>query len=156
MPASSREVEVFEYEDEGQIVKEESVVYTLTQFNYQNAESGLTIASADGVVVFGYSSDMAMSFPNDITVDAPFALMAVNGAPLNCSMPVGEYDISFSITGNGTGMLSFIASEPGSVDEVDVADTREIYYDLNGNVVNNPQKGIYIVRKGAEVKKIIR
>lgn len=151
-----REVEVFEYEDEGQIVKEESVVYTLTQFNYQNAESGLTIASADGVVVFGYSSDMAMSFPNDITVDAPFALMAVNGAPLNCSMPVGEYDISFSITGNGTGMLSFIASEPGSVDEVDVADTREIYYDLNGNVVNNPQKGIYIVRKGAEVKKIIR
>lgn len=82
--------------------------------------------------------------------------MAVNGAPLNCSMPAGEYDITFSITGNGTGMISFIASEPGSVDEVDVAGGREIYYDLTGKVVNNPQKGIYIVKKGSEVKKIIR
>lgn len=151
-----REIEIFEYEEEGEIVKEETVTYKLEKFNYQNAEAGLTVASADGVVVFGYSADMAASFPNDITVDAPFALMAVNGTPLNCSMPAGEYDITFSITGNGTGMISFIASEPGSVDEVDVADTREIYYDLNGRVVSNPQKGIYIVKKGADVKKIIR
>lgn len=39
---------------------------------------------------------------------------------------------------------------------VDVAGGREIYYDLTGKVVNNPQKVIYIVKKGSEVKKIIR
>lgn len=151
-----RTVDVYEYEDEGQVIKEESIMYTLSKFDYKNSESGLTVVSADGVVVFGYNSDMASSFPNSLSEEMPFAIMAVNGENVNSSLPTGEYDITFSVTGNGTGMLLFMASESDSVGEVDVAVGEDVYYDLNGRIIRNPQKGIYIVRNGSEVKKIIR
>lgn len=151
-----REVVIDEYEDEGVVVEEVSINYSLAKFDYKSAESGIYVVSSDGVVVFGYNSDMAVAFPNDLTEEMPFAIMAVNGDALNCSMPAGEYDISFSVTGNGTGMITFMASETESVDAVDVAESQEIYYDLNGRIVRNPQKGIFVVKKGSEVKKIIR
>lgn len=152
-----RETIVTEYEEDGQIIRDESIQYTLPKFKYNNAENGMTISSADGVVVFGYDSDMAAMLPNDLTDENPFALMAVNGEPIHSSLSAGEYDISFVITGNGTGMLSFNKPEDsGVVSVLTNQDQQPVFYDINGMVVKNPGKGVYIVRQGSSVKKIIR
>ena len=40
------------------------------------------------------------------------------------------------------------------IDDVTTAGDDEIFYDLTGRVVANPQKGIYIMKKGNDIKKV--
>ena len=49
-------------------------------------------------------------------------------------------------------------NRPSGMEEIDAAsdDYHPVYYDLQGNIVANPSKGIFIVKKGSEVYKVIK
>ena len=53
--------------------------------------------------------------------------------------------------------LNMVYMPENSTEIKTISDSEEkvpIYYDLNGNIINNPTKGLYIVRQGEKVYKI--
>lgn len=151
----TRNVETFEYEDEdtGEMISEETISYTLTTEINESGE--LTIVSADGKVVYGYNSDMA-TLPNMIAGEGGFAMLVTNGAPVNCDVNAGKYLITFALTTDANAMISVMSAEDGAVDAIGIDDdTTPVHYNLQGQRVQNPVKGIYIEKRGAKVVKVI-
>ena len=129
--------------------------YTLTTEIKENCQ--LTIVSADEKVVYGYNSDMEAYMPNLISGDAGFAMLATNGPAIICELNPGKYAINFSLTTDNTGMISIMSAEDGAVGEISIdGDAAPVYYNLQGQRVENPSKGIYIEKRGAKVTKVIR
>lgn len=153
----TRNIDSYEYEDEdtGEMISETTISYTLTTEIKENCQ--LTIASADERVVYGYNSDMEAYMPNLISGDAGFAMLAANGPAINCDLNPGTYTINFSLTTDNTGMISIMSAEDDAVGEISIdVDAAPVYYNLQGQRVKNPTKGIYIEKRGAKVTKVIR
>lgn len=151
----NRTVEVTEFEDDGEQVRYETVTYTLSGVDFKEAASGLYVVSDLDLVTFGYNTDLAAIMPNQMTADSAFAVMAVNGPAINCTLPEGKYDFTFVITGEGTAMLSAQENDPDAVEMIGGEDAPAEWYDLNGLRVNAPKSGLYIVKRGDKVSKII-
>lgn len=153
----TRNVDSYEYEDEdtGEMVSETTISYALTTEIKENCQ--LTIVSADEKVVYGYNSDMEAYMPNLISGEVGFAMLAANGPAINCELNPGKYTINFSLATDNTGMLSIMSAEDGAVNEISIdTDIAPIYYNLQGQRVKNPAKGIYIEKRGSKVTKVIR
>lgn len=74
---------------------------------------------------------------------------------------VSKYDLFFAACDeNGERIedadisLHLVFGDEGSgVESISVADEAPVFYDLQGRMVANPEKGIYIVKRGAKVAK---
>ena len=154
----TRKVETMEYEDEdtGEPVSVNTITYSLTAEVKEACE--LTVSSADKTVVYGYNSDMAEFMPNDLSDSMPFTMLVTNGEPVKCNLAPGTYVINFIPTEDGTASLSAIApeDEEGGIDEIAGENVAPVYYDLQGRRVQNPEKGIFIEKRGSKVAKVIR
>ena len=62
------------------------------------------------------------------------------------------------LEGLGVGMtIKVIQGEDSGVNEIEAVSADAVYYDLQGRKLNNaPEKGIYIVKEGNKVSKVIR
>ena len=154
----TRKVETMEYEDEdtGEPVSVNTITYSLTAEVKEACE--LTVSSADKTVVYGYNSDMAAFIPNDLSDSMPFTMLVTNGEPVKCNLAPGTYVINFIPTEDGTASLSAMSpeDEEGGIDEIAGENVAPVYYDLQGRRVQNPEKGIFIEKRGSKVAKVIR
>ena len=151
----TRKVENLEYEDEGETIVEVMVTYELNDVAFDSTD-GLTIVAENDLISFGYNSDMASVMPNDFSVESPFAMLVANGSPLNCTLPASKYNFKFSLTGESTGMLTAIDASENAVSEIGAEEEyAPEYYSVSGVRVQNPVDGIYIVKRGDKVSKIV-
>lgn len=119
-----------------------------------------TVTKADGVEaevtyelinkVTDFPASLTMMPPTPLTVVAPEGKKLI--IKLNDAEPV-ETD-KFETTVDKAGTLE-IASAEGGIGAVGADSAAPVYYDLQGRRVDNPDKGIYIVRRGSETFKAV-
>lgn len=51
--------------------------------------------------------------------------------------------------------MTVLLSTPSGVEEVEITDAVPVYFNLQGQRVDNPEKGVYIVVKGYKSEKMI-
>ncbi len=100
---------------------------------------------ADKANFEGTVGDITLSFRNNYTL---------------ASVEAGTYDVTVVVTlFNGEPSLYVIgykASETSGIEDIEAADEAEaVYYNLNGVRVDNPENGIFIVRRGDKVSKVV-
>ncbi len=108
------------------------------------------IKGAAGYIV--YVDNKAAKFTTETThaFTAPAAVMAANAAS-------HEYKVA-AVNANGAhGILSSAASDDttGIESITAAAEADAVFYNLNGQRVENPSAGIYIMRRGTETTKVI-
>lgn len=143
-------------DESGETVEYKIVEYSLNDIQLDSCEDGLKIVSENGEIQFGFNDSMAAVFANDLSADMPFAVLAANGSALNCSLPAGKYNFSFTLTSERSGMLSVLPAGDDAVEEISVENENPVYYDLSGRRVAQPEKGIYIEKRGSKVSKIAK
>lgn len=111
---------------------------------------------------FGFVYDFSQPFPNKVgcfsfSFKDPVCSQETHTAPAP-----GEAVYNYTITRLGSALsldhVFFYIPDAAGVDNIAIdndADAPATYYDLQGRPVANPTSGLYIVRKGNTVKKVI-
>lgn len=151
----SRKVETTEYEEEGETITGETVVYTLENVTLTSCPDGFTIATEDGGFTFGLNSDMA-AFLSEVSETLPMAALGINGTPYGWTMPAGAYDLVFAPNNTGTAFMTVTPHDGNAAVEGLGTDGDEapVYYNLQGVRVDKPGKGIYIRKSGNKAEKV--
>ena len=101
----------------------------------------------------GYNSDVYVSDGTDAT---KAVLVAKDGNKNNWKITeAGKYDVKLNVLDN---TMSIIKNVPSGISSVDAQEEQApvVYYTLEGKRVNQPVKGIHIMRQGNKVIKVCK
>lgn len=157
-----RIVETSEYEDEdtGETITSESINYVIEKIHLSSCPDGFLIESeGDQLFTFGLNSDMAAFFGDTVSEDTfGIGFLGIYGVPLKWDMEENDYTVTFFTSGT-MGNVTFTVYGAGedSVEGIEADDAAiPVYYNLQGQKVVNPDKGIYIRITGNKVEKIVK
>lgn len=159
----TRTENTFEYEDEetGENFSETSISYIIDKIHLASCPDGFLIKSSEEEdFSFGINSDMASFLGEELMVmedGSAIGFLGINGEAYNWNLDEGDYTVTFIC--NGTmGSVSFVPYGEASVENIETTDENAIpvYYNLQGQRVNNPEKGIFIKVQGSKVTKIMK
>lgn len=160
----TRVVETSSYEDEdtGETIESESITYVIERAHLSSCPEGFVVNSAEGEgFSFGLNELMAAFMGDTITDESPMAMVGIYGTPIFWDMEENDYTVTFFTSGAIGGFVSFEVYDENPDDSLVESISKDknstpIYYDLQGRRINNPEKGIYIMRIGNEVKKVVK
>lgn len=157
-----RKVEVTEYEDEdtGETIKSESINYVIEKVHLSSCPDGFLIESeAEQLFSFGLNTDMAAFFGDTVTADnGGIGFLGIYGEPLKWDMEENDYTVTFFTSGTmGNVVFTVYGSDDDSVETIEAeTEATPVYFNLQGQKVNNPEKGIFIRKTGNKAEKVIR
>lgn len=119
------------------------------------SEKGIVVANKDLTYSLGVNPVMGAMLGGGVLTDAmSMGIMSLNGKPFTSKMTPGTYDITVSPTGDSSALLSITVSEGSAAEGVETDNTTPVYYNLTGSRVENPSKGLFIVKKGNKTEKV--
>ena len=155
----SREIAEYEDEETGEVT--ESVIYIIEKIHLTSCPDGFTVATESGDFTFGINTDYSAVFGTSVTDTMPFGFLGNNGEPYGWDMEENDYTVTF-ICNDPTGAMASIAFaiyEDSGVETVsrdENENAEPVYYNLQGQCVNNPDKGLFIKVQGNKAIKILK
>lgn len=147
-------VVVNETDEDG--VEQQVISYSIKNLKLSSCANGFTVTTADGGFLYGLDEQFAEMLGDTINEESPFSFMGIYGKPIKCELPEAEYDVTFIVSGT-QATISFIDNSEGAVEGIyGNENLTPVYFDLHGRRVKEPTSGIYIVKQGKSVTKIIK
>ena len=150
-----RQVITYEDEETGDI--EETVMCVIEKIHLSSCPDGFTVATENGDFTFGINTELGAVFGTTITDEIPFGFLGINGKPHNWDMTEEDYTVNFVVS-DSFASISFLLYGESAVEKIaqDSEDIAPVYYNLQGQRVNNPDKGLFIKVQGDKVTKILK
>ncbi|MCH5214052.1 MAG: hypothetical protein J1E97_02570 [Muribaculaceae bacterium] len=157
-----RIVEKSEYVDEetGETITSESINYVIEKVHLTSCPDGFLIESeGDQLFTFGLNLDMAAFFGDTVSEEnSGIGFLGIYGNPIKWNMAENDYTVTFFTSGTlGNVTFTVYGTDNDSVEGIEAEDTTvPVYYNLQGQKVVNPDKGIFIRVTGNKVEKIVK